>query len=198
MLFRSVQLAFSTRSKMLVTSEFVSDYLGAGRSPREEVEALIWLTENVIGQANKRQAGQWLRHAVASLRLEQSVRQSPESPAAKLQMLTGLQRAVGRCGLTAEDCGPIQAVLGQLGGQIEADVHLTAAIAKAKAPAFHRLSLLLKLAAGETAPLGPAADRAKFEALKLARSGDARQELARTPDHMEAIRNLLNQLGVAA
>jgi hypothetical protein len=52
-----VQAAFSTRSKMLVTGEFVEAYLGSGKSPREEAEALVWLTENVIGAANKRQAG---------------------------------------------------------------------------------------------------------------------------------------------
>ena len=45
---------------MLVTAEFVDAYLGQNASPREEVEALIRLVENVIGAANKRHAARWL------------------------------------------------------------------------------------------------------------------------------------------
>ncbi|MCH1927807.1 hypothetical protein L6232_23725, partial [Shewanella sp. C31] len=56
-----VQAAFSARSKMLVTGDFVEAYLGLGKTSFEEVEALVWLTENIIGAANKRQAGRWLK-----------------------------------------------------------------------------------------------------------------------------------------
>ena len=42
--------------------------------------------------------------------------------------------------------------------------------------------MLLRFAAGEAAPLGPAADRAKSEALKLMRIPETRAELAKTPE----------------
>ncbi|HYD44765.1 MAG TPA: hypothetical protein VEA79_05820, partial [Phenylobacterium sp.] len=51
-----VQAAFSKRSQMLVTGDFVEAYLGQDRSAREEADALVWLAENVIGAANKREA----------------------------------------------------------------------------------------------------------------------------------------------
>ena len=73
-----------------------------------------------------------------------------------------------------------------------------AAIARAKAPAVHRLTLLLRLAAGETAPMGPAADRARAEALKLVRDDGARNELSAAPEQMAAVRDLLQQAGLAA
>ena len=62
----------------------------------------------------------------------------------------------------------------------------------------HRLTLLLKLASGESAPLGPAADRAKAEALKLVRHADTRAELSGAPDQVEAVRDLIQQAGLAA
>lgn len=193
-----VQAAFSARSRMLVTGDFVEAYLGQGQSAREEGEALVWLTENVIGAANKRQAGRWLHAVIAALRFEKEICAGPESAAVRLGALAALQRSVGRCGLVEEDFVPIQTKLGELGGLIESHARLAANLAKANAPAVHRLTLLLKLAIGETAPLGPAANRARAEALKLARHDDTRSELANAPEQVEAVRDLIQQAGLAA
>ena len=69
---------------------------------------------------------------------------------------------------------------------------------KARAPALHRLTLLLRLAVGEAGPTGPAADRAKTEALKLLRSPDARAELAESHADLQKVRTLLQAAGLAA
>lgn len=193
-----VQAAFAARSKMLVTGEFVEAFLGDDRSPRGEVESLVWLVENVTGGANKRQAGRWLSASVGSLAFEKDVRYGPESPASKLAFLATLQRSASRAGLAPEDLRPIQAKLGELGGQVEAEAKLTVAVSKAKAPAIHRLTLLLRLATGDAGPIGPAADRAKAEALKLLRSADARAELAETPGDLQKVRDLVQAAGLAA
>jgi hypothetical protein len=63
---------------------------------------------------------------------------------------------------------------------------------------LHRLSLLLKLAAGEAAPLGPAADRARAAAMKLLRSDAARTELAATPGKLAEARGMIQAAGLAA
>jgi len=193
-----VQSAFSTRSKMLVTGEFVESYLGSGKSAKEEAEALVWLTENIIGAANKRQAGRWLKAVIASLRFEKEFRSGADGVAGRLAVLAVLQRSAARCGLVAEDFEPIQEKLGNIGGLMEADAKLTAQLARANTSAIHRLTLLLKLASGETAPLGPAADRAKAEAMKLVRHEDTRVELSGAPDQVEAVRDLIQQAGLAA
>jgi hypothetical protein len=193
-----VEQAFSTRSKMLVTGEFVESYLGSGKSSKEEAEALVWLTENIIGAANKRQAGRWLKAVISSLRFEKEFRNATDGVAGRLAALAVLQRACARCGLVAEDFEPIQAKLGDLGGFLEADAKLTAQLARANASAVHRLTLLLRLASGESAPLGPAADRAKAEAMKLVRHEDTRVELSGSPDQVEAVRDLIQQAGLAA
>lgn len=193
-----VQAAFSARSRMLVTGEFVEAYLGSGKSAKEEAEALVWLTENIIGAANKRQAGRWLKAVISSLRFEKEFRNSTDGVAGRLATLAVLQRASARCGLVAEDFEPIQLKLGDLGGFLESDAKLTSQLAKANASAIHRLTLLLKLASGESAPLGPAADRAKAEALKLVRHEDTRAELSGAPEQVEAVRDLIQQAGLAA
>ena len=54
------------------------------------------------------------------------------------------------------------------------------------------------MACGETAPLGPAADRARTEALKLARHDATRAELVSAPEQVDAIRDLLQHAALAA
>jgi hypothetical protein len=129
-----VQAAFSTRSKMLVTGDFVDAYLGRDRSASDEAHALIWLAENVIGAANKRHASRWIAGVVGALKFETEMRGGEETPAARLGKLAALQRQVGRCGLAPEDSATIQGRLGELGGMVESEAKLTASLARAKAP----------------------------------------------------------------
>lgn len=193
-----VQTAFTARSKMLVTGDFVEAYLGQGKTAYQEIEALIWLTENVIGAANKRQAGGWLKAIIASLRFEKEMTGPDESAVARLAQLATLHRAVGRCGLAEADYQPIQEKLGDIGGEVESRARVTSNVARANVPPLHRLMLLLKLAAGETAPHGPAAVRARNEAIKLFRLDDTRAQLAAAPEQMAQVRELIQQAGLAA
>jgi len=48
------------------------------------------------------------------------------------------------------------------------------------------------------APLGPAADRARNEALKLVRLAETRAAIAEAPEQVETVRTLLQQAGLAA
>ncbi|HEY8615225.1 hypothetical protein [Phenylobacterium sp.] len=193
-----VQPAFSHRSKMLVTGDFVDAYLGPGKTAREEAEMLVWLTENVIGPQNKRHAARWLKGVIGAQRFEKDVMGGVETPPVRLASLAALQRAVGRCGLAPEDTQPLQARIGEVGGKVEAEARLIAALVRAGAPPLQKLTFLLKLACGETAPLGPAADRARGEAMRLVREDSVRQELARAPDQMAAVRELVEKAAVAA
>jgi len=193
-----IQNAFIQRSRMLVTGDFVEVYLGRERSAREEAEALMWLVENVIGGANKRQAGRYLGAGVAALRFEKEFRNGPQTAAVKLQILAALQRSVARSGLVAEDYTPIQMKIGDVGGMVEADARLVQTLARTPASPSQKLLLMLRLAVGEVAPLGPAADRAKHEAFKLVRQDDTRADLIEQPECMGKVRELLGALGHAA
>ena len=193
----NVQAAIGARSKMLVARDFVEVYLGEEMAAEDEAHALVWLTENVIGAGNKREAGRWLTSLITSLRFEREARET-HPPAKRLAARAKLQRGVARCGLVEEMYKPIQAKLGELGGLLEADSKFIGYTLRGQSTALGRLTALLKLACGETCPLGPAADRARAEALKLARTQDTRAELAAAPAQVDTIRDLLKHAALAA
>ncbi|HTK34391.1 MAG TPA: hypothetical protein VL358_03765 [Caulobacteraceae bacterium] len=193
-----VQAAFVERCKSLVTGDFVETYLAGRNSALAEAEALVRLAENMVGSANKRAAARWISAAVGALRFEKDLRNGPDTAAVKLSVLSDLQRAVRAAGLNEGDQEAAAAKIGEIGGLIESDTKLTVLLAKAEAPAPQKLMLLLKLACGETAPLGPAADRAKAEALKLLRAPETRQQLAADPASLERFRVLMQSAGLAA
>ena len=116
----------------------------------------------------------------------------------RLSALANLHRGVGRVGLIPEELGPIQAKIGEIGGLIEGDARLVGLVARAEAPVVHRLTLLLRLACGETAPPGPAADRAKAEITKLTRAPEVRAELAKSPEALGRMREMMQAIGLAA
>ncbi len=193
-----IQDAFTTRSRMLVTADFIEGYLKGCGSSREEAETLVWLIENVIGAANKRQAARFLSGTVSALKFENELRNSPESPTAKLRQLALLQKALARAGLAAEDYQPIQGKLGEIGGLVEAESKIVAQLGRATGAPLDRLVVLLQMAVGDNAPLGPAAERAKSEALRLVRQDDIKSELAKAPDRMGQVRAMIQQLSAVA
>ena len=188
-----IQAAFTTRSKTLLNGEFIDSLLGRDRSSYEEIKILIRLAENVMGAVNKRNAARWLNGNISAMRFEKEMRQGPDSPIAKLSQLAGLQRQLIRSGLVREDFEPLCAKLGDIGAQIEADTRLLTMLVRAPAPLPHRLTLLAKLAMGESGPTGPVADKARAEALKLARGPGAREELAESPQTLDLIKSLANK-----
>jgi hypothetical protein len=185
-----VRNAFIERSKMLVAGDFVSVYLEQERTPLDECQDLVWLLENVTGGANKRQAMRWLSTTVASLRFETEMASSAEPPQARLAQLAELYRQVARSGSGAAGQEAVLEKIGEIGGRIEAQAKLAALIGRASAPAPQRLAALLKMAGAETAPPGPAADRARSEAMKLARDPAAREALAAAPEMLTRLRGL--------
>lgn len=193
-----VQSAFTNRSKTLVTGDFVEAYLVQKATAGEEFEALVWLTENVIGAVNKRLAGGWLKATANSLRFTKEMESPDESPTKRLARLAALQRSAARCGLAPEDSLPIQEKLGEIGGEIEARARLTQTLARAEAPILQRLTWLLKMAGGETSPSGPAARRARVEAMTLVKQGGIHTALTAEPEQVETFRDLIQQAGLAA
>lgn len=194
-----VQSAFNERSKALVTADFVAAYVKSCSTVLCEAEALTRLCENVTGLANKRAAARWLSACVGSLRFEGEMRASAGQTAAqKLGVLAGLGRAVRGCGLSERDEADIITTIGLVGGTVEAEAKITAMLARSPAPLQQKLSVLLRMAAGETAPPGPAADRARVEAVKLFRAPHNRATLAAAPETLAPLKGLMKAAGLAA
>lgn len=193
-----VQTAFCERSKSLVTADFVAAYVRNCSTVLCEAESLTRLCENVTGGANKRSAARWLAACVTSLRFESEMRASGQTAAQKLAVLATLQRAVRGAGLGENDQNTIGAAIGAVGGVVEAEAKLTANLGRAPAPVPQKLAALLRLAAGETAPFGPAAERARAEAVRLFRAPEARAALGAAPETLLPLKALMKAAGLAA
>ena len=120
------------------------------------------------------------------------------SASQKLATLARLQRAVRAAHLGENDQAQIAEAIGAVGANLEADANLIAQIVRAQVSAPQKLAALLKLAVGEAGPLGPAADRARSEAIKLLRAPDVRTALSAAPESVAALKGLMQAAGLAA
>ena len=194
-----VQDAFVQRSKSLVTADFVGAYAADCDGAVDEAMALVRLCENVTGVANKRAAARWLSACVGALRFETELRGGPPNLAAqRLAALAAVQKGLRAAALGESDEEEISGRVGAVAGLIEADARLVAQIAKSSLPPVRRLSVLLKLASGETAPFGPVAERAKAEAIRIFKTPDARAALSAEPEALAPLRPLMKAAGLAA
>jgi len=81
---------------------------------------------------------------------------------------------------------------------VEADSHLVASLGRGGGSPLNRLTLLMRLAAGDAGPIGPAADRARLEASRLMRQPETRMALAQSPEALAMVRDLAQTAGMAA
>lgn len=194
-----VQDAFIQRSKSLVTADFVGAYLSGCDTALQEATALVRLCENVTGIANKRSAARWLAACVDAMRFETENRGLPAAEtAARLASLAALQRSVRVAALGEKDETEICSRIGTLADLMEKDVRLIAQIARSALPPVRKLQVLLKFAAGETAPTGPATDRARAEVVRLFKAPEARAMLHDDPAALTPLKPLLKAAGLAA
>lgn len=197
--------AFYERSKKLVSADFVDGLLRSAASVPEEAEKVIWLCENVTGAANKRQGARWLLSIITAPKFERFLRDGPQGNAhlaiqtanQRLAFLAQLQKRV-RTELDSREGEDLAARLGQFASLIADDVKLMAHIAKAQTSPVQKLSLLLGLATGQTAPLGPLAEKAKIQAIRMLRDPEMRAGLSSQPAALTALKPMMQAAGLAA
>ncbi|WP_292054754.1 MULTISPECIES: hypothetical protein [unclassified Brevundimonas] len=193
-----VQNAFIERSRSLVTADFVGAYVQGCPTVMAEAEKLARLSDNVTGGASKRAAARWLEACVASLRFEAEMRAPGTPPTQKLAALRRLQRSIETAGLAGKDAENALVALGNLGTKIAEESRLLQQITKAPVPLGQRLSILLKLASGEAAPVGKLGDLARAEIVRLVRTAEDREALKSNPELVKAIVPIMKAAGVAA
>ena len=190
--------AFTERSRMLVSADFVESLTRTATSPCNEVEILIWLGENVTGAANKRQVGRWLMATLGSLKVERVLRDPARPAPQRLTWLAHMQKRVSAAHFPEKDEEDVNAKLGQVGGLVESDVHLVANLVRSALPVMQKLQVLLNIAAGQSAPTGPVSDAARAEVMKLMRNPELRQGLMGNPQALDLLRPMMKAAGLAA
>ncbi|MFN4295251.1 MAG: hypothetical protein ACK4FB_00280 [Brevundimonas sp.] len=194
-----VQDAFVQRSRTLVTADFVGAYTAGAPSPLDEAAALVRLCENVTGAANKRAAARWLSACVGALRFETELSGGPASQAAsRLAALAALHKEVCAAALGEPDEREISQRIGLTADRVERDARLIAQLVRSPASPVRKLSVLLRLASGDTAPPGPVAERARAEAIRLFKAPDVRAALSAEPGALAPLHPLMKAAGLAA
>jgi hypothetical protein len=193
-----VREALAERGRSLVGADFITAYLGSNRSAVQEAFDLVRLLETVAGRTNRRQALRWLDSHVAALRFETELTSGAEPPTQRLIHLARLHRRAQRAGADIAGLGGLLEKLAGLGDRVEAEAKLARLVARSAAPLVQKLDLLLKMATGETAPPGAAADRARAEAKRLITSPAASSELTASPEAAARVRAMMKSLQAAA
>ncbi|MDV6332155.1 hypothetical protein [Asticcacaulis sp. 201] len=194
--------AFAERSKKLVSADFVDSLLQTAVSPADEADKLIWLCENMVGAANKRQAARWLTQIVGAAKFERYMRESGQgntrSPAQRLLALAQMQDRVRAAALIDQDSQEISLKLGQIGDRIAGEIKLLAHVVRGNFPPMQKLSMLLSFASGRSAPLGPLSDQAKAEVMRMLRDPQIRSGLSSQPQILATLRPMMQAAGLAA
>ncbi|MFT4076619.1 MAG: hypothetical protein QM647_13940 [Asticcacaulis sp.] len=190
--------AFAERSKKLVSADFVTSLLADAETPAEEADRLIWLCENMVGAANKRQAARWLTQIVSGDKFERHMRESSQSIAQRLLALAQMQGRVTAAALIDQDGQAISERLGAIGSQIATDVKLLAHILRGSASPVQKFSMLLSFASGQSAPLGALSEQAKTEVMKMMRDPAMRSGLSAQPQILATLKPMMQAAGVLA
>lgn len=192
----AVHEAFVARSQTMVGTEFVTAYLKVSRTPIDEAMALVRLMESVVGGTHKRQAVRWIQSCVTSLKFDTEVMTGKAPAAIRLGLLATLYRRVARAGGKEAGIEGLLTLIGEMGGKLEAEAKIIQALRKASNTPVEKVQTLIRMATGEAAPLGPAAERARQEAKRLAAHPD-------TTAHLSAraavqLQTMVQNLGKAA
>lgn len=174
----AVHEAFVARSHTMVGTEFVTAYLKVARTPVDEAMALVRLMESVVGGTHKRQAVRWVQSCVTSLKFDTEVMSGKGPAAVRLAQLAALYRRISRAGGKEAGIEPLLTLIGEMGGKLEADARIIQTLRKAPSTPVEKVQILIRMATGETAPLGPAAERARQEAKRLAAHPDTTAHLS--------------------
>ncbi len=189
-----VRDALIERSRLMVSQDFMDAYLGAERPAMDEAFGLARLMDNLAGGANRAQAARWLEATITSPRFDTELVSGPGTPMAKLAQLAQLHRTLAR---SRNDAGRVESLLERI--SLVADKYEDAKgvvrqLVRAQAPLPQRLGALLRMAAGETAPPGGAASRARTEAKRMLAEPGTMAELSRDPAALKQLQGLMRAI----
>lgn len=191
--------AFALRSKRLVTSEIINEYLANFASPDERIERLVLLEENVIGPENKRSLANYIQPLVTAHQTETAFLEGGDNVLKRLQRLADLQGRVLAAGFEEQQKRAISEALDALASRIVARASLFESILKRSMPSVDKVFALLKLCNKGILTRGEVSARAHLAVKKLMREQDFASGLTAGADgaaRVEELKRLLADAGV--
>ncbi|MBR9826923.1 MAG: hypothetical protein GYB36_14160 [Alphaproteobacteria bacterium] len=173
--------SFTMRSARLLQPDTIDDYLRYSNDANEELDRLIALEENIVGDHNKEKLAGYIRAALGTNKTEQFFVRGDLKPLESLSLLTAHQTKVAKGAYPAKEKANLCAALDQLGLKILDDTKILHMIDNGKRPALDTAQALLKLATAGALPLGECSGDAQARALRQIKSDMGMKE-AQAPD----------------
>ncbi|MFZ5914971.1 MAG: hypothetical protein ACOY17_12185 [Pseudomonadota bacterium] len=194
--------AFRIRSERLVSADTMDTYLNAAQHPPEKIERLLFIGDNITGEANKRKLLTMLQ-AMLKAPAFTDFFQSTQTPLPlRLQLLCALQNRVLKSELEAARKNEIAGFLDDICLLVAEKNNLFNRICNGQGSALSKCLSLLKLAASNILTQGKALERAQKLALSflgqpgvlktyLLKSGEASKEA-----RFEELNTMLRDAGI--
>lgn len=185
--------AFASRSARLLQPEIIDELLRHARGPDEELDRLIALEENLVGEANKQKLAGYIRSTLGSPRSESWYIRGDAKPLERLAKLTSQQSKILKGKYPERDRRELAANFDALGMKIVDESKIMNMVEAGDRPALDKATGLLRLATGGALPIGNCSADAQARALRHLKSAVGLSE-AQAEDGRAKLRNIQDML----
>ncbi|WP_417490379.1 hypothetical protein [Maricaulis sp.] len=192
--------AFAARSARLLHPETIDELLKHARDPDEEVERLLALEENIVGETNKQKLAGFVQGLLGSQTVLGWYLRGPGKPLERLASLTAHQRRVLKGHYPAREKAELASAIDALGMKIIDESKILNAVEAGDRPALDKATGLLRLATAGALPAGQCAQDAQARALRHLKSAAGASEAATAEGKakLKQIQTMLVQLAPRA
>ena len=185
--------AFTARSARLLQPETIDELLRFSNDASEELDRLLQLEENIVGDANKAKLAGYVRTALGSNQTDQYFVRGDGKPLERMSLLTSHQTRVLRSKFNEADKADLAGMIDQMGMKIIDDTKILNAVEAGPRPALDKAEGLLKLATAGALPAGQCRTDAQARALRQIKSEMGLKE-AQAPEARPKLMNIQTML----
>lgn len=192
--------AFAARSARLLHPETIDELLKNARDPDEELERLLALEENIVGEANKQKLAGYAHGMLGSQNALSWYLRGPNKPLERLASLTAHQRRVLKGQYPEREKAELASAIDSLGMKIIDESKILNVVEAGDRPALDKATGLLRLATAGALPVGQCSSDAQARAVRHIKSAGGVSE-AKTDDgkaKLQAIQTMLIQMAPRA
>jgi hypothetical protein len=188
--------AFSARSSRLLQPEVIDELLRHARDTNEEIERLLSLEENLVGETNKSKLAGYVRTIVGSSQAESHFVRGDGKPLERLAALTALQSKVLRGTYPKSDKAELAGSFDTLGMKIIDESKILNMVEAGDRPGLDKATALLRLATAGALPLGRCSQDAQSRAVRHLKAAVSHEETLSEEGRtkLKGIQQLMKQL----
>ena len=188
--------AFAARSSRLMHPETIDELLRHSRDPDEELDRLLALEENIVGEVNKQKLAGYAHGLLGSQQVQSWYLRGPNKPLERLASLTAHQRRVLKGHYPERDKAELAKSFDMMGMKVIDETKILNMVESGDRPALDKAMALLRLATAGALPVGDCSTDAQARALRQIKSAAGLSEAAQDAgrDKLKSIQDMLVQL----